>query len=186
MQTHAAPAEPKERNIAYIIVGALLAIVFVAIVVAVFMRREPDYALVLATPQDCLRAFDDTKCRAIVARAMEVHAASAPRFDDERLCQMQYGAGGCTPVAVLNASFFAPSIAAIVIARGKVDDPKAMVPLYFAGHPTARDQDGRRVYYRGLAVGILRDKRFGGAPISVLTDLDGKPLTSAVIKRLRG
>jgi uncharacterized protein YgiB involved in biofilm formation len=185
MQTHTAPTEPKERNIAYIVVGALLAIIFVAIVVAVFMRREPDYALVLATPQDCLRAFDDTKCRAIVARAMEVHAASAPRFDDGNVCEMQFGAGGCTPVALLNASFYAPSIAAVVIARGKVDDPKAMVPLYFSGRPTA-EQDGRRVYYRGLAVGILRSKRIGGAPISVLTDLDGKPLTSDTIKRLRG
>jgi len=183
MQTHTAQPESEERSYATIVVGALLAVAFVAIVVAVIMRREPDYALVLATPQDCLRAFDDAKCRAIVARATEVHASTAPRFDDQSLCEMQFGT--CTSVTLLNASFYAPNIAAIVIARGKVDDPKAMLPLYFSGRPSGQE-DGRRVNYQGRVIGILRNKRFGGAPISILTDLAGKPLTSETIKRLRG
>ena len=185
MKTTAAP-EAEGRSYASIVLLTLLVVGFVAIVVAVVMRREPDFALVLATPQDCLRSFDETKCRDIVSRASEIHAATAPRFDDPQVCAMQFGPGACTSVALLNASFFAPSIAAIVVAKGKIDDPKAMVPLYFGSRDTGDQNDGRRVYYRGLAVGILYGKRFGGAAISVLTDLAGKPLTSETIKRIRG
>ena len=184
MQTHASSPEREERSYALIAVVAVLLIAVVAIVTALIVRREPDFALILATPQDCLRAFDDTKCREIVARAVTIHAATAPRFNDAGLCEMEYGA--CTPVVVLNATFFAPGIAAIAIAKARVDDPKAMIPLYFGSRDADNRQDGRRVYYHGLAVGILYDKRFGGAAISTLTDIAGKPLSSEAIKKLRG
>ena len=172
-------------NYAFIVIVALLIVSAIAIVTAVIMRREPDYALVLATPQDCLRAFDDTKCRAIVAKAMEVHASTAPRFADQRVCEMQFGAGNCTPAAGFGTTFYLPSIAAIVLVRGNTDDPRGMLPLYFDANDDGK-ADGRRVVFHGHTVGILHDKRFGGAPISVLTDLTGKPVTSAMVKRLRG
>ena len=173
-------------NIGLIVLVVLLVSAFVAIVAGVVLRREPDFALVLATPQDCLRAFDDAKCREIVSRALAVHAESAPRFGDQRICELDYGDGGCTQVSLMNAVFFAPAVAAIVIARGANDDPAGMVPLYFeAGDKTGAQGDGRRVFFHGLAIGILHDKRFGGAAISVLTDLQGKPLTSEAVRRIR-
>ncbi|MBI1211125.1 MAG: DUF1190 domain-containing protein [Alphaproteobacteria bacterium] len=184
MQSHDV-RQDEERSYAFIVVIALLIAAFVAIVVALIMRRDTDYALVLATPQDCLRAFDETKCRAIVARAMEIQASTGPRFDDQRVCEMQYGFGNCMPATVLNQAFYTPGVAAIVLARGLVDDPNGMIPLYFDSGDKGGAQ-GRRVLFRGRPIGILRDKRFGGAAISVLTDLSGKPLTSKAIKRLRG
>ncbi len=181
-----APPEVEERSWGLIAFVALLVVGVVAIVAALIFRSEPDFALVFAAPQDCLRAYSDAKCREIVARAVAIHGTSAPRYGDQRICELDYGEGECTPVAAMGGSFFAPGVAAIVIARGAIDDPAGMVPLYF-GPPnsTAKSDDGRRVYYHGMAVGILRDKRFGGAPISVLTDLAGQPLTSDAVRRMR-
>lgn len=183
MPRHAPSPESEGRNYTFIAVVAVLLIAVVAILAALITRREPDFALVLATPQDCLRAFDDTKCREVVARAVAIHAATAPHFSDARVCEMEFGA--CTPIAALNTTFFAPNVAAIVIAKGQVDDPKAMIPLYFGSRGADDRRDGRRVYYHGLAVGILYSKRFGGAAISTLTDMSGKPLSSEMIKRMR-
>src|SRR5689334_22711278 len=103
MQISAEPAESEGGRTAFIVALALLGVAVVAIVIALFLRREPDYALVLATPQDCLRAFDDAKCRRIVALAMEVHASTAPRFDDQNVCAMQFG-GACTAIALLSTT----------------------------------------------------------------------------------
>jgi uncharacterized protein YgiB involved in biofilm formation len=185
MNTQPEARDDDEHNYAFYVVGVLLIVAVAAIVIALLVRREPDYALVLATPQDCLRAFDDTKCRAIVAHAMDIHAATAPRFDDQRICEMQYGAGNCTPVSMLNAVFYAPAIAAIVIARARAGAKAEMLPLYYDSADRG-GADGRRVFYAGRAVGILHDKRFGGAAISVLTDLSGKPFSSTAIAHFRG
>jgi uncharacterized protein YgiB involved in biofilm formation len=184
MKTPSAPPRAEERSYASIVLISLIVIAFVAIVVAVVVRREPDYALVLATPQDCLRAFDDAKCRDIVARAMAIHTATAPRYATQELCALEFGADGCTSFTSLNDTFFAPSAAAIVVDREKLDDPKGMVPLYY-GSRDQGNETGRQVSYRGLAVGKLRIGRFGGASMSILADLKGRPLTSESIKALR-
>ena len=186
LTNRSAPPDNEERSWGLIVFVGLLVVAVVAIIAALIFRREPDFALVFAAPQDCLRAYDDTKCREIVARAVAIHATSAPRYGDQRICELDYGEGACTPVAAMGGSFFAPGVAAIVIARRAIDDPAGMVPLYFGPTSgTKKSDDGRRVFYHGLAVGILRDKRFGGAPISVLTDLSGRPLTSAAVRRMR-
>src|SRR5258706_4382754 len=186
MKTPAAAPEAEERSWGLIVFVALLVAGVVAIVAALLFRSDPDFALVFAAPQDCLRAYSDAKCREIVARAVAIHGTSAPRYGDQRVCELDYGEGECIPVAAMGGSFFAPGVAAIVVARGAIDDPSSMVPLYF-GPPNSATQsdDGRRVFYHGLAVGILRNKRFGGAPISILTDLAGKPLTSDAVRRMR-
>jgi hypothetical protein len=179
----------KRRNgsrgfVAFIVI---LVIAFVGITVGVTWHRDSDYALVMATTQDCRRAFDDATCRTIADRAREIHAGSAPRYTDERVCEMTYGAGGCVPVAVLNASFYAPQMAAVAMARDSGGDAKSIVPLHFGPLDVleAQRMDGRRVYYHGLAVGVLRQPRIGGAGVSMLIDLSGKPVTSDAVKRLR-
>jgi len=163
---------------------AVLCGTVVAIAAGVLAQREPDFALVLATTQDCRRAFDEDHCRAIVANALGIHTSSAPRYSEKRVCEMNHGANACAPVTLLNTTFFAPEVAVVALARGAGDDAKAMVPLYLEPKDKA-SQDGRRVFYHGIAVGVLHQKKFGGAEVSMLTDLSGKPLTSDAVRKLR-
>jgi uncharacterized protein YgiB involved in biofilm formation len=164
---------------------AVLGLSFVAIGASVFFHRDGDFALVLATSQDCRRAFDEGRCGAIVANAIAIHTSSAPRYGEERVCEMTHGQGACSPVKLFNATFYAPTVAVVAVARGADgDDTKGMVPLYL--EPKARGpQDGRRVFYHGIAVGVLHQRQFGGAGISQLTDLSGQPLTSDAVRKLR-
>jgi len=165
---------------------ALLCGAVAAIGAGVVMHRGPDTAFVIATTQDCRRAFDEAKCQAIAASALAVHANSAPRYAQERVCELNFGLGACTSVSVLNMTFFAPEVAVVVMARDAADDAKALVPLYFEPDGKGESVDeARRVYYRGAAVGVLHRKRFAGAGISMLTDLSGKPLSSSAVRRLR-
>jgi len=153
----------------------------VALGAGVLTHRGRDTALVIATTEDCRRAFSQTACESIIANAMALHAGSAPRYRDERVCEMDFGEGGCSPVALLNTTFFAPNVAAVVSARDTAD---GLVPLYFEPHGKTQD-DRRRVFYRGVAVGFFSHKRFGGAGMSMVTDPSGKPLTSEAVRKLR-
>src|SRR6185295_11180472 len=134
----------------------------VAIGAGLMTRRSTDTALVMATTEDCRRAFSETTCEAILANAIALHAGSAPRYRDRRVCELDFGEGGCTPVALLNTTFYAPTVAAVVSTRDMPSDARGLVPLYFEPHGKARDA-GRRVFYRGIAVGFLNQKRVGGA-----------------------
>ncbi|MEQ1865304.1 MAG: DUF1190 domain-containing protein [Micropepsaceae bacterium] len=163
---------------------SVLGLAIVAIGAGVFFQRDADFALVLATAQDCRRAFDDDKCGAIVANAIAIHTSSAPRYGEERVCEMTHGQGACSPVKLFNATFYAPTVAVVAVARGAGDDAKGLVPLYLEPKARAR-QDGRRVFYHGIAVGVLHQRQFGGAGISQLTDLAGQPLTSDAVRKLR-
>ena len=164
--------------------AALLCLVLGAIVWGVFLRPAADYALVLATAQDCKRAFSEEQCFAIVASAVAIHTNSAPRYPDRRICEMSHGAGNCAPVKMLNTTFFAPEVAVVALARGAGADTKGIVPLYL-GPQDKGSEDGRRAYYHGIAVAVLQHKKFGGAGISMLKDLAGKPFTSDAVRKLR-
>ena len=163
---------------------SVLGLAFVAIGAGVFFHRDRDFALVLATTQDCRRAFDEGKCGEIVANAIAIHTSSAPRYGEERVCEMTHGEGACSPVKLFNATFYAPTVAVVAVARGAGDDAKGLVPLYLAPKSKA-SQEGRRVFYHGIAVGVLHQRQFGGAGISQLTDLAGQPLTSDAVRKLR-
>ncbi len=162
----------------------VLGLAVVSIAVGVFVHRDGDFALVLATTQDCRRAFDDAQCGAIVANAIAIHTSSAPRYGEERVCEMTHGQGACSPVKLFNATFYAPTVAVVAVARGAGGDAKSMVPLYLAPKSKA-GQEGRRVFFHGIAVGVLHQRQFGGAGISQLTDLSGQPLTSDAVRKLR-
>lgn len=164
--------------VACLVIGAAV------VLFAALRHRAPDTALVLATDQDCLRAFDAAACEKIVASAFAIHARTAPSFYSAQLCEMNFGAGGCRAVkdSVFGDGAYAPKVAAVVAARN--GDQRDLLPVYFGPH-SASDQGPRRVYYRGVAVGTLAQDRFGGAQISRLVDLKGAPITSATVRKLR-
>lgn len=167
-------------------VGAFVAVLagaLAAIAAGVIMHRPSDTALVIATTQDCRRAFSEEKCNAIMAQAMAIHASSAPRYTDAGLCELNFGVGGCAPISLLNTTFFAPAVAAIASTRDTAQ--ATLVPLYLEPKASVDDDSqGLRVFYRGLAVGVLHRRRFAGAELSSLTDLGGKPMTSAEVRKL--
>jgi hypothetical protein len=163
---------------------AVLAVAAAAVVFFALSRKVPDTALVIATEQDCLRAFDKATCDDIVTAAMTVHGRTAPRFFDAELCELSYGAGGCRAVqdGMVPSRSFAPKIAVILAPRD--GDLRELVPLYFA--PGEEGGVGpRRVFYRGSAIGTLSQDVFAGAQLSRVAGKDGKPLTSGAVRKLR-
>jgi uncharacterized protein YgiB involved in biofilm formation len=166
----------------------VLVVVAFAVLAGALWHREPDTALVLATRQDCLRAFDAKQCRAIVDAALEIHARTAPRFLSRSTCELSFGSGACREMSDgIAGHIFLPEVAAILASREGDDDEGQLLPLYFGPkREKGNGLEGRRVYYRGLAAGVLSDVRFGGAEISRIVDLNGKPITASTVKKLRG
>jgi len=171
-------------SVGTVVFVAVLCGAVVAIGAGLLTHRAPDTALVMATTEDCRRAFSETTCEAIIANAIAVHAGSAPRYRERQVCELDFGDGGCAPVALLNMTFYAPSVAAVVSTRDMPADGRGLVPLYFEPRGKSGDES-RRVFYRGIAVGVLSHKRFGGAGMSMLRDQAGKPLTSEAVRKLR-
>ena len=168
--------------------GGALALVAMLVVAGALWHRPSDAAVVLATSNDCLRVFDAATCRTVVGESMAFHARTAPRFMDRRLCAMTYGEDGCREVPGLGSAppAYVPNIAVILSTRAKAGESQVFVPLYF-GRPRAGEtaETGRRVFYRGRAVGDFMENKFGGARISRVNDLSGQPFTSANVRRLR-
>jgi uncharacterized protein YgiB involved in biofilm formation len=162
----------------------VLVVVAAVVVFAALRHRGPDTALVLATDQDCLRAFDKDACGQIVSNALVIHARTAPSFHSQRVCEMSFGAGGCRPVkdSVFGGQAYAPKVAAILASRD--GDRRDLLPLYF-GKGAKDEQSTRRVYFRGVAVGMLSQDKFGGAQISRIVDVNGKPISSGAVRKLR-
>lgn len=166
-----------------VFVGVLVAVAAV-VVFAALRHRGPDSALVLATDQDCLRAFDKDACGQIVSNALVIHARTAPSFQSQRVCEMSFGANGCRPVkdSVFGGQAYAPKVAAILASRD--GDRRDLLPLYF-GKGAKDEQSTRRVYFRGVAIGMLSQDKFGGAQISRIVDVNGKPISSGAVRKLR-
>ncbi len=94
------------------------------------------------------------------------------------------GAGGCRPVqdSVFGGQAYAPKIAAILASR--TGDRRDLLPLYF-GKGAVKEDSARRVYFRGVAIGVLSQDKFGGAQISRIVDINGKPISSGAVRKLR-
>jgi len=138
---------------------------------------------VLATRKDCLRAFDNATCEGIVDAALKIHVKSAPRFFERRMCELSFGEGQCRAIAQVPSTVYVPDVAVILAARGA--DASGLLPLYLGRSGEKAGEDGsRRVYYRGNAIGLLSDIRFGGAQISRVADFKGAPITVTEVERL--
>jgi uncharacterized protein YgiB involved in biofilm formation len=189
-KANAKPADKADaRDYGLAVFLMLLAAIGIVVTAAAFWHRDPDTALVLATPHDCRRAFDVEQCAAIVHAALDIHARTAPGFNERSTCELSFGAGQCRQLgrgAGLGDSFV-PEIAVVLASRDGVDDASGLLPLYYGSrNERATAEGGRRVYYHGLAVGVLSEVKFGGADISRFVDLSGKPMTSAKVRKLRG
>jgi len=165
-------------------VGIVLGVVIAMVSYGIAHRGAP-YPLVLVTSEDCRRAFDDEACRAIVARAEAIHAATVPSFERREMCEAMFGR--CTPLkdAFIKFNRYGPSLAAIAL----TSDRDAVVPLYFS-RPAEEEDDparvGRLVYFRSQAVGRLVAPRIGGAELPYIAARGGDPMTAAELEALRG
>lgn len=163
--------------------AAVAALVFYGVVEAV----APAPARVLVTAQDCLRAFDDAACKAMVDRALALHDRTAPSFVDRATCVLMLGQAACQPVndRGVETGRYGPPMVAILVGRSRDD----LLPLYYGTEGrTAKDapDKGRAVYFHGKRVGILATATFGGADLPEITDADGRPVSAAAVSRLRG
>jgi hypothetical protein len=157
------------------------------LVAALVSNPKRDSALVLGTPQDCLRVSNAKQCESIVEMALEIHARTAPRFADQERCAFEFGWDGCRAVTQFGNASFSPNVAVIVAVHDGLKNSKDIVPLY-VGSPTASDHSaerGTRVYFRGRLVGYWQSNRFGGAAISTMVDLAGNPVTGSWVRKLR-
>ena len=171
-----------------IAVGTLVALVIVAIGVGLLFHRGNDNALVLATAQDCLRIATAETCTSYVEKSTNVHARYAPRFPLADMCENQFGAGGCMQVELYGVSSWAPRIAAIIIDRDATSDASSFVPVYVKPSRVRGKQETQNtpVWFKGRAVGTLVSRRFGGAAISSMLDMDGNAVSNGWVRRLRG
>jgi uncharacterized protein YgiB involved in biofilm formation len=176
-------ADMRDYGLAIFVI--VLVVAAVAAVAAALMYRAPDTALVLATRHDCLRAFDDTRCRTLVGKAMTIHARTAPRFFAQRTCELDFGVGTCRELTdSMGAPMYLPAVAVILASRAG-DGDEDVLPLYLGPKSERRAAAGQRVYFHGLAAGVLSEGRFGGADISMVANLEGKPMTSAMLRKIR-
>lgn len=172
-----------------ILLAACAVAVGAAVVYGVVEGLPSTPARVLVTGEDCLRAFDEPVCRALVKRALALHNRTAPSFADQSTCEFMMGPGACKPVNEdgIEIGRYGPPIVAILLGRSGDD----LLPLYAGGQKRdasgadAPDTGGRAVYFHGVRIGTLAMTKFGGADLWVVTDARGRSITAAAVARLR-
>lgn len=170
----------------WIALGAVAAVVAALAIYGAVEGLSPEPARVLVTAQDCLRAFDDAACKAIVDRALALHDRTAPSFADRATCALMLGQAACQPVNErgVETGRFGPPMVAILVGRSRED----LLPLYYGTDGRAAKEapeKGRAVYFHGKRIGVLALATFGGADLPEVTDADGRPVTAASVSRLR-
>ena len=167
-------------------VGAGIALTVLVIVGVLLLRKEENYARVIATPQDCLRAFDDATCRKLLKVALDIHYRRAPQYRELQTCEMMLGAGACTLARVPGRpDAYVPALVAILVSREGLNDASSLLPLH-EGKKSRRGPDGpRMVYFAGTPVGQFTSQRFGGAAIAQVRDKAGAPITVERLQQLR-
>lgn len=167
-------------------VGAVIALTVLVIAGFLFLRKEEDFARVMATPQDCLRAFDDSTCRKLLKQALDIHYRRAPQYRELQTCEMMLGAGACTLARVPGRpDAYVPALVAILVSREGLDDASSILPLHEGKKSRNISEVPRTVYFAGTPVGQLTTQRFGGAAITQVRDKAGVPITVERLRRLR-
>jgi uncharacterized protein YgiB involved in biofilm formation len=170
------------------IVSGGITLVTLAIGLALLTKDEGKPALVMVTPQDCLRAFNAETCTALVEAALDVHYKHAPRFMSEEQCQLSYRDDPCMRVEAFTngPATYVPPLVAIVTTREGTRDTKLLLPVYEKpGQSADLATKAASVYFSGKHVGHLTRVRFGGAGISRLTTASGTSVTEDDISNLR-
>lgn len=172
--------------LAWLVMG-FVGLAALAIGAALVLRPAKNFALVLATPQDCLRAFDDETCRKIVKQAMTIHVKRAPKYRELQTCEMMLGDGACVRAASGpgEAESYVPAMVAILASREGLNDASSLLPLHEGRGSSGRSDGPRMVYFAGTPVGKLTSQRFGGAAITQVRDKAGAPITVERLQQLR-
>lgn len=168
------------------VVGAGIALTVLVIVGFLLLRKEENFARVIATPQDCLRAFDDATCRKLMKQALDIHYRRAPQYRELQTCEMMLGSGACSLARVPGRpDAYVPLLVAILVSREGPNDPTSLLPLH-EGKKSRNGPDGSRmVYFAGTPVGKFTSQRFGGAAIAQVRDKAGAPITVERLQKLR-
>jgi uncharacterized protein YgiB involved in biofilm formation len=93
-------------------------------------------------------AIPAAECETAYAQAQKANAENAPRFEDRRSCEEQYGVEQCVPRN--NGSFFTPLLTGFIIGQALNNFGGG-----YRGAPMYRDRDGN--YYGGAGGRISRD-----------------------------
>ncbi len=167
-------------------VGAGIALTVLVIVGLLLLRKDENFARVIATPQDCLRAFDDATCRKLLKQALDIHYRRAPQYRELQTCEMMLGSGACTLARVPGRpDAYVPLLVAILVSREGLSDPASLLPLHESKKSRSNPDGARMVYFAGTPVGQLTTQRFGGAAITQVRDKTGTPITVDRLRRLR-
>lgn len=92
-------------------------------------------------------AIPADQCEAAYAQAQKANEQNAPRFEDRRSCEEQFGTAQCTPHN--NGSFFTPLLTGFIVGQMLGGGGG------YRGAPMYRDRDG--YYYGGGGSRISRD-----------------------------
>jgi uncharacterized protein YgiB involved in biofilm formation len=172
--------------IAWLVMG-FVGVASLGIGAVLVLRPANNFAVALATPQDCLRAFDDDTCRKLVKQALDIHYKRAPQYRELRTCEMVLGAGACVQAesALVQSGAFVPAMVAVLVSKAGPNDASSLVPLYQGKAWSGRPAGAQTVYFSGTAVGNMTSQRFGGAAITQVRDKAGAPITVERLQQLR-
>lgn len=108
---------------------------------------KPVDALSFTSVAECraARTVTDAQCETAFQQAQKASAENAPRFDDQKTCEEQYGVSQCVPRN--NGSFFTPLLTGFIIGQALNNFGGG-----YRGAPMYRDRLGN---YTGGAGGIM-------------------------------
>ena len=182
--TPAAPGETGRHAVGPRVALWLCILATAALAVYAAVRGlAPAPARVLVTAQDCLRAYDEPQCKAMVDKALSLHDSTAPSFTERSTCVLMLGDAACRPVneGGVETARFGPPLVAILVGRSTDD----LLPLYYGADDRRAPTGGRSVYFHGHYIGSLTSSSFGGADLPQVIGSDGQPITAAAVGRLR-
>lgn len=90
------------------------------------------------------------QCETAYAEAAKADAKTAPRFEDRKTCEEQFGAAQCVPRNENGGSFFTPLLTGFIIGQALNNAGGG-----YRGAPMYRDRDGS--YYGGAGGMVSRD-----------------------------
>ncbi len=97
---------------------------------------------------ECVRSqnFTEVQCRTAQETAAKTNSKEAPRFEDSRTCEEEFGVGKCVPATANNQSYFSPLLTGFLIGQllNSGGGGYRYAPLY------RRQDDGS--YYTGSGV----------------------------------
>lgn len=88
---------------------------------------EPPASYAYQDHAECVAGgvLDAKQCDAALAEAADRHLAAAPRFEDQGVCEQEYGEGGCRMVSFDGSRVFIPAMAGFLAANAAMKAQQA-------------------------------------------------------------